>query len=86
MTNNLKIIISVRGGELTFFAVFICVCLCPAMELKLGMRAGEGPQGSRAYFRSDPLKVKGYSGVRDDLWLPNLARRIPEKGVKHCQG
>ena len=23
MTNNLKIIISVRGGELTFFALFI---------------------------------------------------------------
>ena len=26
-TNNLKIIISVRGGELTFFAVFICISL-----------------------------------------------------------
>ena len=27
MTNNLKIIISVRGGELTFFAVFISLII-----------------------------------------------------------
>ena len=40
------------------------MCVCPAMRfimlrgmgLKLGMGIGDGPRGSRVYFRSDPIE------------------------------
>ena len=38
---------------------------------KVGMVIGDGPQGSRAYFRSDPIKGQRSSRGQVALEIPN---------------
>ena len=63
--------------------MYVCVSsyalyVCPAMRfamlrgmgLKLGMGIGDGPRGSRAYFRSDPIKGQRSSRGQVALEIP----------------